>query len=99
MAERTCPLCKKRPVWRTHHSNNWRHLCKRCYHKAWAANQKAQRAARRVTRDTGDAFEADLSFWSHRDVAIAAARWRVWRWGSMPGSPWRIPWLPGIPRA
>ena len=43
MAERTCPLCKKRPVWRTNHSNNWRHLCKRCYHKAWAADQKAQR--------------------------------------------------------
>ena len=63
MAERTCPLCKKRPVWRTNHSNNWRHLCKRCYHKAWAADQKAQRAARRVTRDAGDAFEADLSFW------------------------------------
>ena len=53
MAERTCPLCKKRPVWRTNHSNNWRHLCKRCYHKAWAADQKAQRAARRVTRDAG----------------------------------------------
>ncbi len=34
MAERTCPVCTKRPVWRTRQSNNWRHLCKRCYHKA-----------------------------------------------------------------
>jgi hypothetical protein len=55
MAERTCPVCKKRPVWRTKQSNNWQHVCKRCYHKAWAADQKAQRAARRATRDTGDA--------------------------------------------
>jgi len=29
MAERTCPVCKKRPVWRTNQSKNWRHLCKR----------------------------------------------------------------------
>jgi hypothetical protein len=51
MAERKCPVCKKRPVWRTNQSKNWRHLCKRCYHKAWAADQKAQRAARRATRN------------------------------------------------
>ena len=50
MAERKCPVCKKRPVWRTNQSNNWRHLCKRCYHKAWAADQKAQREARRATK-------------------------------------------------
>jgi hypothetical protein len=49
MAERMCPVCTKRPVWRTNQSNNWRHVCKRCYHKAWAADQKAQRAARRAT--------------------------------------------------
>ena len=50
MAARKCPVCKKRPVWRTNQSNNWRHLCKRCYHKAWAADQKAQREARRATK-------------------------------------------------
>ena len=50
MAERTCPVCTKRPVWRTHQSNNWRHLCKRCDHKAWAVDQKAQRAARRASK-------------------------------------------------
>jgi len=50
MAERKCPVCTKRPVWRTNQSNNWRHLCKRCYHKAWAADQKAQREARRATK-------------------------------------------------
>ena len=50
MAERKCPVCKKRPVWRTNQSNNWRHLCKRCYHKAWAADQQAQREARRATK-------------------------------------------------
>ena len=55
MAERTCPVCNKRPVWRTHQSKNWEHLCTRCYHKAWTADQKAQRDARRATRDTGDA--------------------------------------------
>ena len=49
MAERLCPVCKKRPVWRTKQSNNWRHLCKKCYHKEWAADQKAQRAARRAS--------------------------------------------------
>ncbi len=63
MAERKCPVCKKRPVWRTKQSNNWRHLCKRCYHKAWAADQKAQREARRATRDAGAPSEADLSSW------------------------------------
>src|SRR2546427_12411230 len=31
-------------------------------------------------------------------AAIAAARWRVWRSGSAPGGPWRMTWLPGIPR-
>jgi hypothetical protein len=31
-------------------------------------------------------------------AAIAAARWRVSRSGSAPGGPWRITWLPGIPR-
>jgi hypothetical protein len=67
MAERQCPVCKKRPVWRTNQSNNWRHLCKRCYHKAWAADQKAQRAARRATRDrdTGDTSSSDLSCCEH----------------------------------
>ena len=30
-------------------------MCKRCYHKAWAADQQAQREARRATRDTEDA--------------------------------------------
>jgi hypothetical protein len=50
MAERKCPVCKKRPVWRTKQSNNWRHLCKQCYHKAWAADQQAQREARRATK-------------------------------------------------
>jgi hypothetical protein len=63
MAERKCPVCKKRPVWRTNQSKNWRHLCKRCYHKAWAADQRAQREARRATRNTGDPSGADLSFW------------------------------------
>jgi hypothetical protein len=62
MAERKCPVCKKRPVWRTNQSKNWRHLCKRCYHKAWAADQEAQRAARRATRDAGDPSEGDLWF-------------------------------------
>ena len=55
MAERLCPVCKKRPVWRTTQSHNWRSLCKRCYHKAWAADQKAQRATRRATGETRDA--------------------------------------------
>jgi hypothetical protein len=68
MAERTCPVCKKRPVWRTHQSKNWRHLCTRCYHKAWAADQKAQREARRATRDTGDASASDLSCCEHGSV-------------------------------
>jgi len=62
MAERKCPVCKKRPVWRTNQSDNWRHLCKRCYHKAWAADQKAQRVARRATRNAGDASASDLSY-------------------------------------
>jgi hypothetical protein len=65
MAERKCPVCKKRPVWRTKQSNNWQHVCKRCYHKAWAADQQAQRAARRVTRDTGDASSSDLLCCAH----------------------------------
>jgi hypothetical protein len=30
------------------------------YHKAWAADQQAQRAARRATKDAGDLAEADL---------------------------------------
>ena len=30
------------------------HMCKRCYHETWAADQQAQREARRVTRDMGD---------------------------------------------
>ena len=65
MAERMCPVCKKRPVWRTKQSNNWRHLCTRCYHKAWTADQKAQREARRATRDTGDASASELSLCEH----------------------------------
>jgi hypothetical protein len=31
-------------------------------------------------------------------AAIAAARWRVSRSGSALGGPWRMTWLPGIPR-
>ena len=30
------------------------------YHKAWAADQHAQRAARRATRDAGEPAEVDL---------------------------------------
>jgi hypothetical protein len=55
MAERKCPVCTKRPVWRTKQSHNWQHLGKRCSHKAWTADQQAQRAARHVTRDMEDA--------------------------------------------
>ena len=35
------------------------------YHKAWAADQRAQREARRATRDTGDASASDLSLCEH----------------------------------
>ena len=76
MAERLCPRCTKRPVWRTKQSNTWEQVCKRCSHTAWAADQQAQRAARRATRDTGDASESDLSCWEHGSVTSAAGRWR-----------------------
>ena len=76
MAERLCPRCKKRAVWRTKQRNNWEYVCKRCSHTAWAADQQAQRAARRTTRDTGDASSSDLSCWEHGFVASAAGRWR-----------------------
>ena len=62
MAERLCPRCTKRPVWRTQQRNNWEYVCKRCSHTAWAADQQTQREARRATRDTGDTSSSDLSY-------------------------------------
>jgi len=80
MAERLCPRCKKRPVWRTKQRNNWEHVCKRCSHTAWAADQQAQRAARRATRDTGDASSSDLSCWEHGSV-VRRGTLEVWQRG------------------
>ncbi|MGE3538630.1 MAG: hypothetical protein AB7N91_14530 [Candidatus Tectimicrobiota bacterium] len=55
MAERLCPVCTQRPVWRTNQRHNGRHRYTRGSHNAWAADQQAQRAAQRPTREAGDA--------------------------------------------
>jgi hypothetical protein len=54
MAERLCPRCTKRPVWRTKQSNYWEYVCKRCYHKAWATTRKpsTKHGVRPGTRET-----------------------------------------------
>jgi len=57
MAERTCPVCTKRPVWRTNQSNNWRHLCKRCYPQSLGCGPESP--ARSTSRDQAAALNDD----------------------------------------
>ena len=76
MAERLCPRCKKRPVWRTTQRNNWEHVCKRCSHTAWAADQQAQRAARRATKQ----LRSSLTQVSRTETSAAVSRQSCGLW-------------------